>query len=76
MVRNNCLAHLGGFMLKVIPVTFAIFASLILTGCSSMNNFSKSLGHHEVYTETVIAAEPEEVWAVITNARIIRIGTL
>ena len=55
-------------MLKVIPVTFAIFASLILTGCSSMNNFSKSLGHHEVYTETVIAAEPEEVWAVITDA--------
>ena len=55
-------------MLKVIPVTFALFASLILTGCSSMNNFSKSLGHHEVYTETVIAAEPEEVWAVITDA--------
>ena len=55
-------------MRKVIPVIIAIFASLILTGCSSMNNISKSLGHHEVYTETIIAAEPEQVWAVITDA--------
>ena len=55
-------------MRKVIPVIIAILASPILTGCSSMNNISKSLGHHEVYTETVIAAEPEEVWAVITDA--------
>ena len=66
--ENKCIAQLEDFMLKVIPVTFAIFASLILTGCSSMNNFSKSLGHHEVYTETVIATELEEVWAVITDA--------
>ena len=33
-----------------------------------MDRISKSLGYHKVYTETVIAAEPEQVWAVITDA--------
>ena len=55
-------------MRKVLPIITAIATTLALTGCSSMNNISKSLGHHEVYTETIIAAEPEEVWAVITDA--------
>ena len=51
----------------ILPLTL-LFLATTLVGCSSMNNFSKSLGHHEVYTETIIAAEPEEVWAVITDA--------
>ena len=55
-------------MVKVFPAIMALLTSLILTGCSSMNHISKSLGHHEVYTETIIAADPEEVWAVITDA--------
>ena len=55
-------------MRKVFSVIAAILTTLGLTGCSSMNDFSKSLGQHEVYTETIIAAEPEEVWSVITDA--------
>ena len=52
---------------KVLPIITAIATTLALTGCSSMNNISKSLGHHEVYTETIIAAEPEVVCAVFTD---------
>ena len=55
-------------MRRILPIITAIATTLVLTGCSSMNNISKSLGHHAVYTETIIAAEPEEVWAVITDA--------
>ena len=45
------------------------FLSLVLlTGCGSMKSVSKSLGHTEVYTEIFIEAEPEEVWAVLTDA--------
>ena len=55
-------------MLRVFPLMTAILTSFILTGCGLMNNISKSLGHHEVYTETIIDAEPEEIWAVITDA--------
>ena len=55
-------------MNKIISSLTLFFLSTTLMGLTSMNNFSKSLGHHEVYTETVIAAKPEEVWAVITDA--------
>ena len=64
----NVLPNQEIFMRKFFPFITAILTSIIFTGCSSMNNFSKSLGHHEVYTETIIPAEPEEVWAVITDA--------
>ena len=33
-----------------------------------MDNFSKKLGYSKVYTEIIIQAEPEEVWAVITDS--------
>ena len=33
-----------------------------------MKSFSRTLGFHEVYTEIMIEAEPEEVWSVITDA--------
>jgi hypothetical protein len=55
-------------MNKIISSLILFFLATTLMGCTSMNTFSKSLGHHEVYTETIIAAEPEEVWAVITDA--------
>ena len=51
----------------ILPITLLFFATTLVS-YSSMNNFSKSLGHHEVYTEIIIAAEPEEIWAVITDA--------
>ena len=34
-----------------------------------MKSFSRTLGFHEVYTEIMIEAEPEEVWSVITDAK-------
>ena len=55
-------------MNRIISSLTLFFLATTLMGCTSMNNISKSLGHHEVYTETIIAAEPEEVWAVITDA--------
>ena len=55
-------------MNRIISSLTLFFLATALMGCTSMNNFSKSLGHHEVYTETIIAAELEEVWAVITDA--------
>ena len=55
-------------MNRIISSLTLFVLATTLMGCTSMNNFSKSLGHHEVYTETIIAAEPEEVWAVITDA--------
>lgn len=55
-------------MRRIISFLTLFFLATTLMGCASMDNFSKSLGHHEVYTETIIAAEPEEVWAVITDA--------
>ena len=40
----------------------------VLSGCAAMKSVSKSLGHTEVFTEIMIEATPEEVWAVITDA--------
>lgn len=55
-------------MQKIITSISLLGLAFGLIGCGSMANFSKSLGHHEVYTEIVIPAEPEDVWAVITDA--------
>ena len=40
----------------------------VLSGCAAMKSVSKSLGHTEIFTEIIIEATPEEVWAVITDA--------
>ena len=50
---------------RFIVILSGIF---LLSGCSGMKSVSKALGHKDVYTEHFIAAEPEEVWAVITDA--------
>ena len=50
---------------NIILIGLSLFA---LAGCNAMYSFSKSLGHREVYTELFIPAEPEEIWAVITDA--------
>jgi hypothetical protein len=56
-------------MLRKIFLFLSILLSLfMLTGCTLMDNFSKKLGYSKVFTEIVIQAEPEEVWAVITDS--------
>ena len=58
-------------------LSLSILLSLfMLTGCTSMDNFSKKLGYSKVYTEIIIQAEPEEVWAVSQTHQITKIGTL
>ena len=55
--------------LKILKNIALVISSLIfLSSCNAMKSVSKSLGHHEVYTEIMIEAEPAEVWSVITDA--------
>ena len=45
-----------------------VAAMLMLSACGAMKSVSKSLGHKSVFTEILIEASPDEVWAVITDA--------
>ena len=55
--------------MKTFIRSFVILLGVtLLTGCSGMKSVSKALGHKDVYTELFIEAEPEEIWAVITDA--------
>ena len=51
--------------LNIVIISLSLF---ILAGCNAMNSFSKALEYKGVYTELFIPAEPEEIWAVITDA--------
>ena len=51
--------------LNIVIISLSLF---VLAGCNAMNSFSKALGYKGVYTDLFIPAEPEEIWAVITDA--------
>lgn len=55
-------------MIMINRIILVAVSLVILTGCSGMKSVSKALGHKAVYTELFIEAEPEEIWAVITDA--------
>ena len=52
----------------VLRGVLCLALAAVLSGCAAMKSVSKSLGHTEVFTEIMIEATPEEVWAVITDA--------
>ena len=58
----------GSYLHRAFLALTITLLSLTMSGCTTMYNLSKSLGYHKVHTETFIEAQPEDVWAVITDA--------
>ena len=57
----------GSYLHSAFLTIAVTLLSLTMSGCTTMYNLSKSLGYHQVHTETFIEAQPEDVWAVITD---------